>query len=110
MAHRPEIDSLYKAEIQDLRAILSNTLPGALGPGTRQAHQRPQTTLLPKPAPPPEPTVADFSSLTRDPFNDDVNNDVETAESSGSGFGANSSAFERGEDMILMDPFSDQQS
>lgn len=110
MAHRPEIDLLYKAEIQDLRAILTHTLPGALRPGTSQPHQRPQTTLLPEPAPPPEPTVADFSSDTRDSLNDDVNNDVETAESPGSGVGANSSAFERGEDMILMDPFSDEQS
>lgn len=109
MAHRPEIDLLYNAEIQDLRAILMRTLPGALRPGKPQPHQRPQTTWLLEPAPPPEPTVADVSD-TRDPLNDDVNNDVETAESPGSGVGANSSAFERGEDMILMDPFSDEQS
>lgn len=108
MAHRSEIDLLYKAEIQDLRAILIRTLPGALGPVKHQPHQRPQTTLPPEPAPPLEPTVADVSD-TRDLLNFDVNYDVETCESPGSGVGANSSAFERGEDMILMDPFSDEQ-
>lgn len=56
--------------------------------------------------------VPDVSD-THDPLNDGVSYDANyyagTSDSPGSGVGSNSSAFERGEDMILMDAFSDEQ-
>lgn len=109
MAHRPEIDLLYEAKIQELRAILTRTLPYATRSGANRLRQRPQTNLPPERDPAPEPRV-DEDSDTADLLNDEVNDDVETSDSPGFEVRTNSSAFERGEDMILMDAFSDEQS
>lgn len=113
MAHRLEIELLHEAEIQELRAILTRTLPYATRSGAqrlrqlRQLRQRPQTILPPERVPAPEPTAE--TSYLADLRNDEIN-DTETTDSPGFGVGTNSSAFERGEDMILMDSFSDEQS
>lgn len=106
MAHRLEIDLLYEAEIQELRAILTRTLPYATRSGAQRLRQRPQTILPPERDPAPEPTAAEVLADLR---NDEIN-DMKTSDSLRVGVGTNSSAFERGEDMILMDSFSDEQS
>lgn len=110
MAHRLEIELLHEAEIQELRAILTRTLPCATRSGAqrlRQLRQRPQTVLPPEQVPTPEPTAE--TSYLADLRNEEIN-DTETSDTLGFGVGTNSSAFERGEDMILMDSFSDEQS
>lgn len=89
MAHRPEIESLYKDEIQDLKAILTCTLPGATRSGRRQPEKPRQSS----------PSLRTLITLP-------VSSSPQryTSDPRGSDAGENLREFEGGEDLILLGP------